>query len=175
MLRKIRFPRMVIPLAVSLTATFNLAMNFITVLVFAIASGVEPRLSWLELIPIVIGFIILATGLGMLLSAAYVRFRDAAPIWDVALQVWFYLSPIMYPVTAYQLHFGSGAAKAAMMNPTATLLAQAGHAFVSPSLLSATAVAGVAPVIVAIGLIFAAFGVGWGVFTREAPRVAENL
>jgi hypothetical protein len=46
---------------------------------------------------------------------------------------------------------------------------------VSPSLLSATAVAGVAPVIVAIGLIFAAFGVGWGVFTREAPRVAENL
>ena len=40
LLRKVRFPRMVIPLSVSLTATFNLGMNFIAVIVFALASGV---------------------------------------------------------------------------------------------------------------------------------------
>src|SRR5436305_5821660 len=34
LVRKIRFPRMVVPLSVSLTATFNLAMNFIVVLIF---------------------------------------------------------------------------------------------------------------------------------------------
>ena len=42
LLRKIRFPRMVIPLSVSLTATFNLGMNMIVVFVFAVLSGVEP-------------------------------------------------------------------------------------------------------------------------------------
>src|SRR5581483_11557270 len=50
LLRKIRFPRMVIPLSVSLTATFNLAMNFIAVFVFALASDVTPKVTWLELI-----------------------------------------------------------------------------------------------------------------------------
>src|SRR5437764_1651844 len=56
MLRKIRFPRMTIPLSVSLTATFNLAVNSIVVLIFAFGSGVTPTMLWLEMIPIVLGF-----------------------------------------------------------------------------------------------------------------------
>src|ERR1039457_3324133 len=78
MLRKVRFPRMVIPLAVSLTAVFNLGMNFIAVIVFALVNGIEPRLSWLWMFPIVLGFIVLATGIGMLLAALYVRYRAIA-------------------------------------------------------------------------------------------------
>ncbi len=42
------------------------------------------------MIPIALGFIVLATGIGMLLSRCYVRFRDVQPIWDVSLQAWFY-------------------------------------------------------------------------------------
>ena len=42
LLRKIRFPRMVIPLSVSLTATFNLGMNSIAVVIFALLNGVTP-------------------------------------------------------------------------------------------------------------------------------------
>jgi ABC-2 type transport system permease protein len=175
LLRKVRFPRMVIPLSVSLTAAFNLAMNFITVIVFALLTGLTPTASWLELLPITLGFMVLATGLGMFLSAAYVRFRDVQPIWDVILQAWFYLSPIMYPATAYVSHFSASFARIAMINPVATLLAQQGHAFIDPSLPSATDVAGVAPVIIAIVLIIVVFAAGWWFFTREAPRVAENL
>src|SRR5438270_13361122 len=55
LLRKVRFPRMVIPLSVSLTSMFNLGMNFIAVLVFALADGITPRLSWLWLLPVVLG------------------------------------------------------------------------------------------------------------------------
>ena len=76
----------------------------------------------------------LATGIGMLLSALYVRFRDVQPIWEVFLQVWFYGSPVMYPATAYVTHkLPSGFEKIAMINPLATLLAQMGHAFIDPS------------------------------------------
>ncbi len=81
MLRKIRFPRMVVPLSVSLTAMFNLALSLIVVLAFALADGVAPTVRWLEMPLIILAFVVLATGFGMLLSALYVRFRDMEPIW----------------------------------------------------------------------------------------------
>jgi ABC-2 type transport system permease protein len=176
LLRKVRFPRMVVPLSVSLTATFNLAMNFIAVVVFALASGISPAASWLELIPIALGFVVFATGIGMLLSALYVRFRDVAPIWEVALQAWFYASPVMYLATAYG-HFGAGFKHIAMMNPVATLLTQASHAFIGATAFeSATKVAGgFVPVLIALAIIPAVFALGLWFFTREAPRVAEEL
>jgi ABC-2 type transport system permease protein len=175
LLRKMRFPRMVVPLSVSLTATFNLGMNAIVVLVFALASGVTPSLSWLELLPIALIFVVFATGIGMLLSALYVRFRDVQPIWEVALQAWFYCSPIMYLAAMYGHRFGSNFARLALLNPVATLLTQMGHALIGgPSFPAATTSAGFSAV-VALLLVAAIFALGWWVFTREAPRVAENL
>ena len=38
--------------------------------------------------------VVFATGVTMLLSALYVRFRDVEPIWEVALQLLFYGSPV---------------------------------------------------------------------------------
>jgi ABC-2 type transport system permease protein len=178
LLRKVRFPRMVIPMSVSLTATFNLAMNSIAVIVFALASGVTPTPLWLEMFPIALGFIVLATGIAMLLSALYVRYRDVAPIWEVALQAWFYTSPIMFPVSAIASRFSTGLVHIAMLNPIATLLAQAGYAFIGgdpehfPSAVSA---GGVIPVTIALALIPATFALGWWYFAKEAPRIAEEL
>ena len=80
-----------IPLSVVLPALFNLGMNFVVVLVFALASGVEPRWSWLEL-PLLVALVCRRSpsGVAMLLSALYVRFRDIQPIWDVVAQILFY-------------------------------------------------------------------------------------
>jgi ABC-2 type transport system permease protein len=190
LLRKVRFPRMAVPLSVSLTATFNLGMNFIAVIVFALVNGIEPRLSWLELIPIALGFVMLATGVGILLSALYVRYRDVQPIWEVISQILFYSSPIMYVASSYK-----SLEHLAMLNPIAVLLTQMGHAFVHPALVPTSIATRVGvikvpedkmpsalhaagdPLHLAIGIaiIPAIFALGWWFFTREAPRVAENL
>jgi ABC-2 type transport system permease protein len=181
LLRKVRFPRMVVPLSVSLTATFNLGMNFIAVVIFAISDGLTPGLRWLELLPIAAALIVLGTGLGMLLSALYVRFRDVQPIWEVTLQAWFYSSPIMYTASAYgsssRVSFGSRTLEhVALVNPVATLLTQMGHALIGGDHFpSASTAGGTTSVGVAMFLILATFSLGWWVFTREAPRVAENL
>lgn len=187
MLRKVRFPRMVIPLAVSLTAVFNLAMNFIAVFVFALANGVYPKLSWLELIPIVGAYIVLATGVAMLLSALYVQYRDVQPIWDVLSQLLFYLSPIIY-VVAYLRALGYE--KYALLSPIAVLNTQMGHAVIGHVPLTgaaaasygaeafpsaATAAGGYAYILPSIAVLFGLFALGWWVFIREAPRVAEHL
>ena len=186
LLRKIRFPRLVIPLAVSLTALFNLAVNFIAVLVFALADGVYPRISWLWMLAIVLGFMLLATGLGMLLSALYVRFRDIQPIWEVVVQALFYASPIMYVASRFK-----GAEHVALQSPPAMLLTQMGHSFVHPHKVwvlsqgrrslqdpmrsAAAAAGGPIHLIIPLALIPAIFALGFWVFAREAPRVAENL
>jgi ABC-2 type transport system permease protein len=182
LLRKVRFPRMVVPLSVSLTAVFNLSMNFIAVIVFALASGVTPTIRWLELLPIALCFIVLATGIGMLLAALYVRFRDIAPIWEVALQTWFYLSPIMYTAISYvalakKFHLPSETVQhLALANPVATLLTQMGHAVIGGSYFpAALSAGGTLSFTIALGLIPTVFALGWWVFIREAPRIAEDL
>lgn len=187
MLRKVRFPRMVIPLAVSLTALFNLTMNFIAVFVFALANGVDPKLSWLELIPIVGGYVVLATGVGMLLSALYVQYRDVQPIWEVLSQLLFYLSPIIY-IVAYLRALGYE--KYGLLSPIAVLNTQMGHAVIGHVPLTgptaaaygteafpsaATAAGGFAHLLPAIVILLGLFALGWWVFIREAPRVAEHL
>ncbi len=51
LVRKIQFPRLVIPLSVVLLAFFNLCLNLIVVTIFALLGGVTPMVSWLEVIP----------------------------------------------------------------------------------------------------------------------------
>ena len=76
LVRKIQFPRLAIPISVVLLAPFNLGLNLIVVMIFAVIAGVRPMLSWLELPLIVPMLTVLATGVAMLLSALFVRFRD---------------------------------------------------------------------------------------------------
>jgi ABC-2 type transport system permease protein len=171
LLRKVRFPRLVVPLSVALTAAFNLAINFIVVIGFALASGVTPRLSWLELPGLVFLVAVLAIGLGMSLSVLYVRFRDVEPVWDVATQVLFYLCPIIYTAGQYK-----GAVRVAMVNPLAAIFTQMLHAFVDPTQPSVGVwIGGTARLLIPLGIIVGAFASGLWFFNREAPRIAENL
>jgi ABC-2 type transport system permease protein len=171
LLRKVRFPRLVVPLSVALTAAFNLAINFIVVICFALASGVTPRLSWLELPGLVMLVAVLAIGLGMGLSVLYVRFRDVEPIWDVVTQVLFYLCPIIYTAGQYK-----GAVRVAMINPLAAIFTQMLHAFVDPTQPNVGVwIGGTVRLLIPLGIIVGAFAIGLWVFNREAPRIAENL
>ncbi|HME02938.1 MAG TPA: ABC transporter permease, partial [Solirubrobacteraceae bacterium] len=87
LVRKIHFPRLVIPLSIVLLASFNLALNLVVVLIFALAEGVRPMLTWVEAPLIIAMLVVLCTGLAMLLSALFVHFRDIQPIWEVVTQV----------------------------------------------------------------------------------------
>ena len=78
LLRKIRFPRLVIPLSVTLAALFNLGANLVVVFVFVFVSGVPPPLDWVQMPLLIAMLVVLATGVTMLLSALYVRYRDIA-------------------------------------------------------------------------------------------------
>jgi ABC-2 type transport system permease protein len=176
LLRKMRFPRLVIPLSIGLTALFNLATNFVAVLVFALATGVEVRWSWLALLPLIVLLATLAVGVGMLLSALYVRFRDIQPIWDVVAQILFYGSPIIYVAATYDDAKQGLEPIAVTLNPIATILTQVGHVFVDASYPTAAAAAtSGARLLIPLAIITGMFALGLWFFNREAPRIAEHL
>jgi len=172
LLRKMRFPRLVIPLSVVLTSLFNLAMTLTAAFVFVLASGITPRWSWLELIAIVAILAFFATGVGLLLSALFVRYRDVQPIWDVTSQMLFYASPVLYVSSmvpeSYQQPYHA--------NPIAALLTEMRHAVVDPGARHAWEAIGAAPrLLIPAGIVLGSFALGMWVFRREAPRIAENL
>jgi ABC-2 type transport system permease protein len=172
LLRKIRFPRLVIPLSVALNAFFNLAMNLVAVFVFVFASGIEPRVDWLQL-PLLIALLaVLSTGAAMLLSALYVRYRDMEPIWEVALQLLFYASPVLYVVSALP----DSIEREAMASPIAAVLTQMRHALIDADAPTASAaIGGGARLLIPLAIVAAVFVLGLWIFARETPRIAENL
>jgi ABC-2 type transport system permease protein len=173
LVRKIQFPRLAIPVAVVLTAGFNLCLNLIVVLVFALASGVDVRLTWLEM-PLIVGvLVLLALGTAALVSALYVRFRDVKPIWDVVLQLLFYASPVIYALET----IGSPKIQEWLaLRPITAILQQMRHAVVDPGApTAAQAAGGTARLLIPIAIIALTAIVGFWVFNRQAPRIAEEL
>jgi len=172
LLRKVRFPRMVIPLSVTLTALFNLVVNFVAVFVFVLATGIEPSARWLEIPLLVAVLAVLAAGVAMLLSVLYVRFRDIAPIWEVGLQILFYGSPIIYVASRYP----NSVERWLSASPIATVLTQMRHALIDPTAPTAgSELGGWAWLALPLGITAAVFALGLWVFNRETPRIAENL
>jgi ABC-2 type transport system permease protein len=174
LVRKIQFPRMAIPVSVVLTASFNLALNGLVVLVFALANGVAPRLSWLEAIPLLALLAVLTAGMAMLLSSLYVRYRDVRPIWDVFSQALFYATPVIYTLDA--LDKPDWIKHLMMVNPLAAILAQIRHAVIDPNAPNAAqAAGGAARLLLPAAIVVLVAGVGFWRFNRDAPRIAEDL
>ena len=173
LVRKIHFPRLVIPLAVVLTAFFNLMVNLVAVAIFAVAQGVEPRTTWLLFPMIVLALGIWAVGLSMLLSALYVRARDVQPIWEVVVQAMFYAAPVIYPIEAIpKPQWG----ELVMLNPMAVVLEELRHAVVDPGApTAAEAIGPDARLLIPIGIMVLSVALGFWLFNREAPRIAEQM
>jgi len=172
--RKTQFPRLVIPLAVCLTALFNLGLNLVIVFVFIFAFGVDPVWTWL-LFPLALtALFIFTSAVSMALSVLFVRFRDVAIIWTVVAQVLFYATPILYPVNFKP---EGDFEHLLMVNPLTVIFEQVRIWILNeagaPTVVEA---AGGWLGLVPAALIFVGVCVyGAWIFNREAPRVAEEL
>jgi ABC-2 type transport system permease protein len=183
LVRKIEFPRLAVPLSVVLTGVFNVSLNLIPVLIFLLANGGLPTWSWLELPLLVAAMALFATGLGMILSVNYVRYRDVKPIWDVIVQTMFYASGIFIAIVGPNRLgplrvFGAkiDINHVLLSNPFAAILEQIKHAFIGSSYPTASqAIGGGAMILIPIGIAVAVMGFGYFTFNRQAPYVAEQL
>jgi ABC-2 type transport system permease protein len=169
--RKTQFPRLVIPVAVVLTALFNLGLNLVAVLIFMFAFGVEPTWTWL-LFPVILALLLVFTvAVSMLLSSLYVRFRDVAIIWTVLVTVLFYGTPVLYPIEIVP----ETVKDVIHLNPLTPIFEQMRTWIIDPAAPGAAEAADGLLLAAPIALYLAICGLAVWVFNREAPRIAEEL
>jgi ABC-2 type transport system permease protein len=172
LLRKISFPSIAIPLAVTLTSGFNLLLNLLVVLVFVLVSGISPAASWLELVPLVGVLIVLTASVSLLVSLLYVPFRDMLPIWEVATQLLFWGTPIIYVIESAP----SGVRELLLLNPLAVVIEQARHVIIDPAAPSAAAAAGgTMRLLVPLAIVGGLVAISTRLYKRAAPNIAERL
>jgi ABC-2 type transport system permease protein len=170
--RKTQFPRLVIPLSVVLTSLFNLCVNFLIVIVFILASGIEPQWSWFLFPVAVFAVFVLATTMAMGMSSLYVRFRDTAIIWGVIATALFYATPVLYPIEFVPDEYR----KFILANPLTPIFEQARQWVIDPSAPGAVeASGGGLRLLIPVGIYIAICVLGVWIFRREAPRIAEEL
>lgn len=176
LVRKIDFPRAAIPVSCVILATLNLGLNLVPVFIFLFATGGSVSVRWLEM-PLIVGMLIVfVTGLALLLSSLFVRYRDVEPIWDVFTQALFYATPILYSLSVVIDKAGIEAARVLLINPLAAAIQQARHAIIDVSYESPGQIFGTtAGDLIPLGVSLATFLVGAWVFHRAAPRIAEDL
>jgi ABC-2 type transport system permease protein len=175
LVRKVAFPRAVIPLSVALGAAFNLFLNLLVLGAFLAISGVDPQWTWI-LVPLpLLALVVFAVGVALLLSSLYVSFRDVRPIWEVILQALFYATPVIYPIQVLA-DKSESAAHIALMNPLATAIQETRHLVLGDDTPSAAdAIGDPALLLVPLFIVVSVAIVGYVVFDRLAPRVAERL
>ena len=175
LIRRVAFPRLVIPLAVTVTAVFNLLMNLIVVFIFIALSDVGIHWTWLELPFLLALLLAFALGIALLLSVLYVRFRDIKPVWQVVMQAMFYATPILYPIEVVRQHYPE-AVPYAMCNPLAAINQQIRYAVLDPTAPSAgEAIGGIWRLAIPLAIIAVTFVAGLVCFVRMAPTIAEEL
>lgn len=104
---KVYFPRLVVPIASvvsnALMMGVQFAMFFVVWLVMHASGSKVPSLAWsaLWLIPLaVVQVAALALGAGLLMSSLTARYRDLAHVTAFLIGIWFYLTPIIYPLSS---------------------------------------------------------------------------
>ena len=97
LLKKISFPRICLPLIVVLNALVNFGIIFGLFTVFLLVSGNFPGPVFFAIVPVLVLQVLLAIGIGMIAGVLNVFFRDVGQFVTIALQFWFWFTPIVYP------------------------------------------------------------------------------
>src|SRR5215217_4803389 len=174
LLRKLSFPRLVIPTSSTLAAAITLGVNLVVVGVFVAWNQIPPRLNWLLLVPLLLQFYVFVLGVSLILATLFVRFRDIGQIWELATTLILYATPVIYPVG----FLPEWARTLAFLNPLTQIL-QDFRAIVlyqdlEPNLITAAdAFNSSAGRLIPISIALAIFGLGFWIFKKQEPWFAE--
>ncbi len=97
LIRKVAVPQAVYPISIVGSKLVDMVLSLLPLAVIAAVLGRPPGATWLLLFPAVLLAASFAAGLSLFFSSVTVFFRDVRHLIDILFQVWFYLTPILYP------------------------------------------------------------------------------
>jgi ABC-2 type transport system permease protein len=173
LLRKLSFPRIVIPISAAMTAAITLGVNLIPIAIFLAWNRLTPRLEWLALVPLFIELFVFTVGLGVILATLFVRFRDVSQLWELVSQLAFYASPIIIPVGFLPPWFQP----IAFLNPFVQIMQdmRAVLIYTQPVITATSVLQAVGGRAIPICIAFVTLLVGLYLFRRQSPWFAERV
>jgi lipopolysaccharide transport system permease protein len=165
LLKKLNFPRLCLPVITVLTALLNFAIVFGLFTIFLIVSANFPGWSYLALLPVLLVLVAFSAGLGITLGVLNVFFRDVGQLFAVVVQFWFWLTPIVYPVSILP----DSIRRLLVLNPMAGVIASSQQILVSgqwPDWVSLLPAA-----VLAAALCF----YGWRLFRKRSGEMVDEL
>jgi len=127
-LKKVYFPRWIVVIASSLTSLLSLLLNMIVFFIFFIFSGAHFKVSGLYLFVYLAELYVLVLGLALLLCSLFPKFRDIHHIWEVFVQLGFWATPIIYPISIVPAKYH----KLIFLNPAARIIQGCREVLIGP-------------------------------------------
>ncbi|MBO0925286.1 ABC transporter permease [Cellulomonas sp. zg-ZUI199] len=177
LIKKVYFPRYVLIVASALASTYTwtIEMAVLAVAILLVGGNVLPYLPLVLLAMVVL--LVFSLGVAMAMSVANAYFRDTQHLMSILFMVWFYLTPILYPVAEVQRQ--SDRVGPVLGDVTIVdiyrLNPMEGFSDVFRSLLYDNRLPAWGSVLECVAWAVAAFAVGAWVFQRHQRRLAEVL
>lgn len=162
---KIYFSRATLVIASTLSSFITLLLNLVIFFFFLFINGVQPGPEALFFIVYLAELYLIATGVTFLLSALFIHLRDLQHIWEILLQIGFWLTPIIYSVSLVPTEYH----RYVFLNPLARIIEYSRDIFIRhhiPS-FSLNAVLLLMTVIIVTG--------GYVIFKTQEAKIAEKL
>ena len=162
---KIFIPREIITFSIILSAFISSILEFLVLIPLLVIFGVAPSFTVL-LFPIVhLLYFLIVYGISLALASLYVYYRDLSQIWDIILQIGFYVTPIIYPLSLvpqkYMFYY--------MLNPITRLMVMYRDILLYNTIPSLSDFM----IVTIFGLMV--FAIGSTVFKRLSFRFAEEV
>ncbi len=165
LIKKVWFPREILIGANVAALAFTFAIELGLLLVALVVAG-NMVLPWIPvLVALTVLLALFSTGLGLAFAAVNVYFRDLSHLWGIAAQLWFYATPVIYPITLVPERWRW----VYRLNPMAEF------AVAYRSVLYDLRFPPLTTVLTLVGVSVAALLFGAFVFDRLSPRFAEEL
>ena len=172
LVKKVWFPREVLVFATAAAMLFGFLIEA-SILIVALLIWGTMALPWIPVLLVLTLFLgAMATGLGLMLAAANVYFRDLSYLWGIFLQLWFFGTPIVYPIVLVARRLqGSRHWMLTMYraNPMALFVEAYRRCLYQSSWPTGLQVGSLAVISVAL------LALGLWVFNRMSPRFAEEI
>jgi len=150
---KVYFPRMTIPISIVITGLFQFMIQFVIFIGFLLyfwyrGTQVVPTIMILTLPLILLQMAVLGLGMGMLISSLVTKYRDLTFAMTFAVQIWMYLTPVVYPLTQVPEHYRNLYA----LNPMVSVVETFRGAFLGVSSIEPSQI--LISVLVTVGVFF---------------------
>jgi len=160
---KIYFSRAALVVASTISSIITLLLNMVVFFVFLFFSGVRPGPEAFFFVLYLVELYLIVTGVTFILASLYIHFRDVQHIWEILLQVGFWLTPIIYPITIVPVVYH----RLIFLNPLARIIEYSRDIFIRHHIpdIGLNLVLGAMTLVIFFG--------GYAIFRTQQSKIAE--